>query len=1291
MNRKNSRFLLLGLIVFSLFAVSLEAQLNRGVIDGTVTDPEGRVVPRVQVTITDTGTDVSISAKTNDAGYYRAADLVPGQYALYFEALGFTPLDLTNIQVPAGEEIRQNVQLKIGTTKQAIQVRASPLAIQTAPTNFSTTLNSNIVNSVPLEGRDVQELVLLIPGVIGNGPAGSSFGFNSEFGTFPDPTHVQGSDVAVNGGQGGENAWYLDGSLNLSPMAENVAINPSPDAVGEFQAITNAFSAKYGRTGGSVFNVVLKSGANQVHGDVYEYDRNSYFNARNPFTSINSFGQIIPQDVLRYNDFGGTVGGPVVLPHIYDGKDKTFFFFSWDTALLHLSGNDVFTVPSPAMRNGDFSEDPDTAEYGIWNPYSTVGPNSSGIFQRTAFGTPVPGNPYGPNGCTNTAVESGGKTCNFSAQLPPSMLDPTARFFINSFPMPNYLDPLSNAPLTNGGQYRIADNYLGPVGSLQDDDNISLKLDHVVSDKSRFFGEWLYNPYTYTNYMLPWTGPTFPSVGFGSQLPFNETNQIISIGHTYSFSPTAVNQVHISWTRQFLTTHPSTGGYPASVTDLPQVQKELAPDNIPLFPPTPDPSWSVSTPGGGSMSFGQTEWVSNVTASDALTIEDDLTKVIGKHTIQTGFMYLLDHEGTFQSAPTYLNFTGNGVVNPTTGLGGGGGLAQFELGAVMNNLGSAAATAAWRPYLSWPYYGTYIQDDYQIKPRLTLNFGLRYDIFQPWTSRQKPESRFCLGCLNPDTGLLGEVQYSGEPGFPAGSPVVGTNYNDLGPRMNFSWSPFPNNKTVIRGGYDVFYSNAYDILTMAQSALNAPGYAYDNYWEGSANPSQCAPLSGGCVAWPLTSSIAKAPLSTPPVTFSFPAQAHSPLYTTYMKPVFKPPHDPNMQTWTFEVERQLRGGMGLTVGYTGSHGTFLPGDAYNYGHTPEADVLNYREAIDSVVPITNYYSGKPAAALAQAWGESSLPLSTLLSPYPLWPGLDSAATFAGNISYNALDVVLQSRMSHGLQWNLSYTWSKDMANPFANSQPAGFLIEPVAFARPGYSGGATGVLGYNGAFNSLYQNPNNIFQDDSISTNDIPQVLSISAVDHLPFGTDGRFLANDGILSKILGHWSLSGIFDAEDGLPVEITGPCDGVTCRPNLVGNPQAVPGGRSINQWLNSSAWEPVFGNNQAFWANPNVSANNWWEFGTSGPFVDTIRMPGFWNIDASLVRDFHIAESKYFEFEWDVFNALNHQNPGTPDTNWCLPPGPNGQTNLVQQAGCQFGRITNVQTDPRALQFALKFHW
>jgi hypothetical protein len=338
-----------GLLIAALFCAGpLDAQLNRGVIEGTVTDPQGAVVPGVRVTVTNLETGVSQFLKTNSAGYYRAENLVPGRYKIQFVVTGFSPLELNQVQVIAAQVLREDAQLRLGESRQMVQITAAPPLIQTGASNASTTLSSNTVQSVPLAGRDLQQLVNLLPGVNNvEGPPGTLFGFNSAYGSFPDPEHVQGSNVSVNGGQAGANAWYLDGNLDLSGIGENMAVNPSPDAVSEFQVVTNNFAAQYGRTGGAIFNVVLKSGANQVHGDVYEFLQNSYFNARNPFTSISSTGQIIPQAQIRYNDFGGTIGGPVYIPHIYNGRDKTFFFFSEDASVLHDLNNNFYNVTTP--------------------------------------------------------------------------------------------------------------------------------------------------------------------------------------------------------------------------------------------------------------------------------------------------------------------------------------------------------------------------------------------------------------------------------------------------------------------------------------------------------------------------------------------------------------------------------------------------------------------------------------------------------------------------------------------------------------------------------------------------------------------------------------------------------------------------------------------------------------------------------------------------------------------------------------------------------------------------------
>jgi hypothetical protein len=303
----------------------------------------------VMITSVDTG--VAARVKTNSTGYYRAVDLTPGVYRVHIEAPGFNPVEVIDVQLLAGQEERVDRQMELGTTRQTIEVTASQPLLETASANTSTTVTSDIIVDIPLQGRDLQQIVYMMPGVQSDaGPPGSNFGFNSQFGIFPDPTYVQGSDVSVNGGQGGANAWYLDGSLNVSTLSENINVNPSPDAVSEFQAVTSDLAAQYGRTGGGVFNVVLKSGTNKLHGNLYDYLRNSATDARNPFTSITDTGTIIPSRRLQFTDAGGTLGGPVVIPHIYNGHDKTFFFVSLDKTILHLTGAPATSAKIPTPR-----------------------------------------------------------------------------------------------------------------------------------------------------------------------------------------------------------------------------------------------------------------------------------------------------------------------------------------------------------------------------------------------------------------------------------------------------------------------------------------------------------------------------------------------------------------------------------------------------------------------------------------------------------------------------------------------------------------------------------------------------------------------------------------------------------------------------------------------------------------------------------------------------------------------------------------------------------------------------
>lgn len=1265
MNLNCSSRRILSLILFLAYGADLLGQINRGSIEGVVTDPQGGVIADVSVTITATDTNLATITKTNSTGYYRVVDLVPGIFQARFSAPGFANVEVQSIEVQAGNTTRVDGVLRVGSTRQTVEVTAEVPLLESSASNFSTTLETKTIQDTPLQGRDLQQLVFLVPGINNvGGPPGSNFGFDSAYGTFPDPTNALGSNISVNGGQAGANAWYLDGNLNLSSFAENVVINPVPDAVEEFQAVTNAFSAEYGRTGGGVFNVVLKSGTNSLHGDTYEFLRNDATNGRNPFTSVDSSGNLIKDRQLRFNNFGGTLGGPVWIPKIYNGHNRTFFFFSYDKTILHLFGNQVFTVPTPLMRQGNFTEDPNVASNGLYNPYSTVGPNSSGVFQRTAF--------------TN-------------GQIPANMLDPTAMYYIKSFPLPNYNDPLVTCPAAATGNYKICDNYINGVGSSYNPTKISLKFDHEISEKDHLFFEWLDNPTPYNNYRLPWTGPTFPwsQVGWGSTYPYNMSSYIISLGDNYLISPTLVNEFRASFSRQFITTHPSQP-YPDSVTDQSTTVKLLQADQLPLSPYFPVPSINITAAGGSSMTFGPTAWVNMNTGSEAYTILDNVTKTVAKHTLKTGFVYRLEHTSYESGFPTGFNFTGLQTQNPVSGLGGNG-LAQFELGAASSNGRDSSTGVMWQPYESFKYWGTFLQDDFRITKNLTLNLGLRYEVYGLFSVRTQDASTFCLTCMNSYTGLAGEVLYQGSPQFPKG-PIAPANKNDVAPRFNFAWSPFQDRKTVFRGGYDMFYTNALALINSpGQAASNAPGWNQEYDWNGSIDPSLCAPHTGQCAAFRLSDPTTnKASLTTPPLSNGFPAAQHSPLLGNFIQFFTPPSHDPMVQTWNFEIERELPGNMMIDIGYVGNHGTHLVGEAFQqFNFVPTNERLKYKNQINTVVPITSVYSGNTAQALQQIWGSSTLPLSTLLEPYPAFGAIQNNVGFEGESTYNGLNVRLQKKYSSGWTFVAAYTFSKLMTNPEV-ANLASMLVDPIHWTRAGNIGGRAGALGIvNGGG---FQDPNNKDADRAVGASDIPQIFNFAWTYEVPFGKGRRLLNQNRLLDILIGGWHLSGNFNAQSGLPLSITCPADQMTPRCNIIGDPN-FSGSRSkaqqIAQWMNPAAFQPAFGGDQNFWANYTPTDPRAWQFGNAGIRLPYLRGPGFWNLDSSLSKQFHLDEDRSFELRWEVFNTLNHMNPATPNTSFCLPPLPNGSTDLVHQAGCQFGQITNIQTDPRSMQFSLKF--
>jgi Carboxypeptidase regulatory-like domain len=1211
-------------------------QLNRGQIRGTVTDPQGAVVPAVEVTVTNVSTGQASHVTTNSAGFYLVPDLVPGTYTVGFQATGFARLEITSVQVQAGTAVTVDGNMRLGQTAESVNVSATPPLIESTASNFSTSIQAELLDKVPILGRDVQNLVQLLPGVTQSvGPTGSSFGFDSQFGGFPDPTHIVGSGISANGSQGGANAWYLDGSLNAALGPESVVVNPSPDAVGEFNLVNNGLAAEWGRTSGAVVNIVLKSGTNEFHGSLYEYNRNSYFNASNPFNRRDVNGVQFLSPHVNFNDFGGTVGGPVI-------KNRTFFFFSWETSFLHVNKNQVYTVPTAQERSGDFSDRPDLGGCPtcLYDPYSTVGPDVNGLFHRTPFSGNV---------------------------IPASRIDPLAAYYAQSYPNPNFLDPLQQGPSGCGA---FCNNFLGTVGSSLTTNNMSIKVDHRFNEKSALFVEYLYNPSYYSNYRLPWFGPTAPTQGLSGAQPYTTANQIFAIGHTQTFSSTFINEVRASYSRQNQIAKQN----PNSLVDNSGIEQRIQGLNFVLDKFGPVPTIGV----GGYGGFGPQQWQNGLQGVDAYTLQDNVTKVLGSHTLKAGVMWRRDDNWYNASWGYNLGFGGGLTNDPVTGLGGNG-FAQFLLGAV--DQGSGTGTFHY-PYQTSDYWGLYIQDDYRVNSKLTLNIGIRYDIFGWFRERNDFLANINFSAQNPDVPYKGRIDYFGTSAHPD-SNVFPANKNSLGPRINFAWTPTNDRKWVIRGGYDLIYSNGISAAYGDQNgAISGPAYANYFAYNGDFTGSRPAfQLGGGAPN-----------LNLPPLDQV--KQQNNQFLGTSTGGFLKADHNPYVQQYSLFVQRELPANMAINVGYVGTHGLHLYGDEFrSYDYVPTSVRQQLRSGINDTAPTP--------AALVSIYGDTA-PLSQLLKPYPQYTNIGINTNPDGFNRYNAFQTKIEKRYANGFNLMVAYTFQKNIGTPNTGSiigntatpTTIGRTVGRASLVAGAISGGSGNTAGGSGP-----QNPDNRYADVALTADDIPNILNIAGSYELPFGKGKPFLSGSRIGNALLGGWTLTNNWNFQDGVPLVINAPCNGLQgeigiCRPNLIGDPNQFSGSRSKvdrqNQWFNPNAFQAAFQTNPAILTAPDPTIyNEWWQFGNMGVRSGSVRSPGFWNADMSLSKNFHVTEVRYFSLRWEVYNALNHQNLGIPDTTWCLPPNPDGSTDLVHQFGCQFGKITNVQTDPRAMQFGLKF--
>src|SRR5437870_442047 len=705
-----------GLLACALVVSLSNGQSNSGNIQGTVSDSTGAALPKATVTVRNLDTGATVSTETTDAGLYSAPNLPPGRYALTVEAPNFKKYVREGVTVPTGTTVTLDIQMQLGMVSENVVVSADASQLESATSDIGSTVQSSLVANLPLEVsgtiRNPVQFITLIPGFVGN--VGNNPGDNSS------------DDFKVNGGQEGGTDVLVDG-VSISLVSANTQWNKgvSTEGVQEFKVLQSNFSAEYGESGDGIVSLTMRSGTNEFHGSAYDYLRNRDLDANS--WKNNLLGS--PRSVDTQNDFGATAGGPVFIPKLYHGRDKTFFFFDYEGFRLRNGGTGTQSLPNESFRKGDFSAllptvqlyDP-TTHAAIPGDILTNDPN----FKASAVMTKV------------------------FALLPP----------------------------TNGGlTQNVTDHSLSSTTANLFD----VKIDHAFSDKHRISGGFDYDN-TRTG------GISSLSPIFGSSTPQN--TRYVRFSDNYIFSPTVVNQFLVGFSRRYRAEGSNSigQGFPTKI-GLTGVNNTT----FPCFKFFSGPYREVLN------NCGNSEFADNV-----YQINDSVSWVNSKHNLKFGggvrmlqfnVRRLTQGSGEFDFDPSQTSSTGT-----ATGVGGDA-VASALFGLVNQAFLNYGAFSGVR-YKDFYFFA---QDSYKLTSRLTLNYGLRYDLDKPATEAFDRFSAVDPTLPNPGgEGILGAYTYFGTGTGRNGRTRPQDTYTKaFGPRLGFAYSI--NSKTVLRGGYGIFY------------------------------------------------------------------------------------------------------------------------------------------------------------------------------------------------------------------------------------------------------------------------------------------------------------------------------------------------------------------------------------------------------------------------------------------------------------------------------------------------------
>jgi carboxypeptidase family protein/TonB-dependent receptor-like protein len=1291
------RLLSMLLLVYFSLSPGAHAQLYTGSVAGLVTDPSGAIVPSAKITLTDQNKGYSFTATTDPTtGRYVLRSIPPGTYKIAVEVQNFQGQIREGITLDVSQNITVDFSMKVGTATEVVEVKGTAKQLQTEDAVTGQVVNRRFVNDLPLVDRNFTNLAYLAPGI-------------SETDA-PNTKNAQGGiNFNSNGSRNATAEVLIDGAsatnFDQNSGIQNVPYTPSVDSVEEFKVQQTNFTAEYGFAGGTIINVVTRSGTNQFHGSAYEFFRNSVLDANEWFNNASGI-KIAP---LKRNDFGGTVGGPI-------RKDKTFFFFDYEGVRESTSAQSGFmgvpslcergdpsgTCPAGVPALGNFSE---LCAFPHGDPNLPPNPDGSlqivpGHFdaqglcrdpQANPFGAGQLFDPYAPSSFIPfnnlaTYVSPGNPKLNGTPFQPTpgilgNLIDPVAAKMFLLFPKPTV-----NA--TDLGTLQGA-NFFSSGAAGDSNNQFDIKVDHRFNERDLLSVRYSQQKQSFTSFNCfgNFADPCTQSLAASSG-PGYFTNHDVVINHTHTFSPRVVLTVTYGYVRRF-------DSFPGIKGKFPNIDSSFANLGFPSylnsgFGTIPGILLTGYSTGNAGPNIGTGFFSITREGQDAHHLGGAVSWLRGRHELKfggEGRMRRINHTN-----PGWPSGAFNFDATATSGGGvGGDSLASFltGVGSLTNSGGGCTpCQQGFNNVVSTQsfQFGTFAQDNYKVTPKLTLNLGLRYELNTPRTERFNR-----MNYLDPNA--LSPLQ---NPAFPTlhGIEVFlnsshrhnyDTDYKNISPRFGLAYQ-LPH-AFVLRGGYGIYFS------TPRNGAAGTGPWGYQGFniqpsWLTTFNNDGVTPWNTlkntSCLFTPPFTCGVALPPSTLRLFNSFNdigQDAVGPIPSISL-------NTPYEQAWSVGFQKELPGKILVDTTYIGKKGTHLYlGGFRNLDILPKsvlamspAQIGNLWNFVPNPLssPVTpcdpTRYICDPSSGISSA----TVRAYQLQLPFPQYVHFQGDSPPIANSIYHAVQVRVEKQFSAGLQFLMTYTWSKSIDD-------ASSTDDSVVFLGGGYL--ATGNI-------IPVQNPYDLHGERAESIFDIPHVWQLSYVYELPVGrgrTFGRQM--NPILNAVIGGWQTNGIIRIDNGRPIlpllntTIAGgnqskiPTFGQ--RPILTGALQ-----RSSGAPEQASVTNPDPNSTVSYFANSSVgNPGVLQDTETVAPFtlgnaprtISSVRQPGARDASMSLFKDFPLAklrEGMRLQFRAESFNTFNHPHFGGPNT---LVGNPN------------FGKISFTVSSPRELQLALKLYF